>query len=104
MPHLIRIRLYLTFFKSFVFTTSLLTCCSLYVLSINGIRAFAPAFWFKIVTLFIVFYFINGSKKKEFYYYRNLGLSRFSLFSAAFFSDVFIYALALILTHNWWYA
>jgi hypothetical protein len=93
------IRLILTFYKSFAFLSFLITfvCLGLlYGFGENGIHMIQIFFWFKIFTLAVIVYYTNAYKKNEFYYYKNLGLSRFKLWIPILTFD-FLFFLSTII-------
>lgn len=51
-------------------------------------------FWFRAVVMAIIFYFINDYKRKEFYYYQNLGVSRRFLWITTYFLDTVLFLSA----------
>jgi len=71
-----------------------------YALHTNGIRIFSYIFWFRLITLGLIFYFVGEYKKKEFYYYENLGISKFVLWSVTIALDVLLFIILLTLTHK----
>lgn len=92
-----KIKLVITFYNSFALLSILITFFSMAILYANGIRAFTALFWFKITSLAIIVYFIEGYKKKEFYYYRNLGFTNRRLWGITLVVDMVIFILSLIL-------
>lgn len=62
-----------------------------------GMWAFMAVFWFKIATLVLMYYSINNYKRKEFYYYRNLGVSKKILWISTLSLDIVLFNLLLIL-------
>jgi len=70
------IRLILTFYKSFAFTSSVITLSCSYIIYTWGFATYQELFWFKIITLALIFYYIQNNKKNHFYYYKNLGLTK----------------------------
>jgi hypothetical protein len=94
------LRLLLTFYRSTIaFSLAVTLACSS-ILWINGLRSFVFIFWFKIITLAITAYFINSYKKKELFYFRNLGISRSSLWSFTLILDMLFYIAVLTLTYQ----
>ncbi len=90
-----KLRLIATFYQSYAFASLLVTLfCLLRFYSI-GIKPFAVLFWFKIATMAIFMYFIDVYKRDEFYYYKNLGLSKVVLWVSTLVFD-FILFLVLI--------
>jgi hypothetical protein len=94
------IRLVLTFYRSFFLATSLITMSCIWIFWKNGISSFAPLFWFKIITLAVVYYFIREFKTKEFYYYQNLGVSKALLWASTLGFDFMIFLASIITTYK----
>lgn len=72
-------RLILTFYKSFALASLLMTLACLGILygaGKDGIHMLQAIFWFKVFTLGFIVYYINSYKRKEIYYYKNLGVSK----------------------------
>jgi hypothetical protein len=95
-----KIRLILTFYKSFAFASNLITLvCGVLIhgFGAKGIYIIQPIFWFKIFTLAIIVFFIQSYKKNEFYYYKNLGISKLNLWIPTLIFD-FVTFLVLIIT------
>ncbi len=55
-------RAILTFYKSYAAVSLLVTFCSLIISFTHGIETFTALFWFKIITLGLIFFFINHYK------------------------------------------
>ena len=94
------IRLIWTFYKSFAFFSfsATLTCLILlYGFGPKGIYIIQPLFWFKIFTLAIIVYAINIYKKNEFYYYKNLGISKLKLWISIITFDFLFFLFTIIL-------
>lgn len=64
----------------------------------NGISTLTILIWFKIISLALIYYFINIYKRQEFYYYQNLGVSKSFLWISTLLFDSFMFILLLILT------
>lgn len=62
----------------------------------NGNFILQVLFWFKILTLAITIYSINVYKRNEFYYYKNLGLSKRMLWLPILIFDFLLFLTALI--------
>lgn len=58
-------------------------------------------FWLKILTLGVTFLFVNQLKKKEYYYYRNLGIGKTLLWTATLLFDFVLFVVLLILTNQY---
>jgi len=53
-------------------------------------------FWFKIFTLAVIVYSTNLYKKNEFYYYKNLGFSKFKLWIPILTFDFLFFLITII--------
>lgn len=96
MTRLIRkCRLILTFYKSFLLASLVVNACCIYFFLKYGYGIFNVLFWFKIITLSLIFYYINDYKKKEFYYYQNLGISKQKLWVACLMFDFMLFLFLL---------
>jgi hypothetical protein len=97
MKHL---RLILTFYKSFAIASFVLTfiCLGLmYGFGKNGIHMIQAFFWFKIITLGIIVYYTNSYKKNQFYYYKNLGISKMKLWLPILVFDFLFFMISIII-------
>jgi len=92
-----RIRLYLTFMRSFYAANIILSLVCFWLLFKNGISIFGVLFYFKVITLGVIVYTINSIKKKEYYYYENLGIGRMKLWMSIILFDMLCYLLFCIL-------
>lgn len=90
------VRLVWTFYKSYIFSSVIITLCCLFLFREYGLDSFKAVFWFKIATLGVTYYFINSYKKNEFYYYQNLGVSKLMLWVTSLSFD-FIFFVFLII-------
>ena len=94
------IRLLLTFYKSFfLFSLPITLICALLYWE-YGSPILKVLAWFKLLTQGLTWNFIRTYKKKEFYYYRNLGLRDTILWSVTLGLDLSGFILLLILTHQ----
>jgi hypothetical protein len=95
--HLIKkIRLIWTFYKSFILASTLITISCLSAFWNYGFSIFAGIFWLKIATLGLTYYFINGYKRNEFYYYQNLGVSKGLLWASTLIFDFALFLFLII--------
>lgn len=92
------IRLIFTFYKSFAFVNFLITLACIKIINQFGFNSFTVLFWFKIITLGLVFYFINDRKKEEFYYYKNLGVTKKTLWIVTITFDLILFITLIFLT------
>lgn len=90
----------LSFYKNFFFLSFIITVICLVIFQKYGMNTFFVLFWFKVITLFIIYYFIKSYKAKEFYYYRNLGISELVLWMTTFLFDFSLFILLLLLINN----
>jgi hypothetical protein len=90
------IRLVLTFYKTFLLASWLITFICAEILWKYGMGTFTFLFWFKLFTLAVIFYFIKRNKSKEFFYYQNLGLSKTLLWCTSLSVDFLLFILSLI--------
>jgi hypothetical protein len=93
MKHL---RLLYSFYLGYALPAILLSVCCAIVLNLAGIKLLPLVCWFKLITLFIFFYFVNSYKRKEIYYYHNLGLSKKKLWGCSLAVDITLFILLLI--------
>jgi hypothetical protein len=91
-----KIRLIGTFYRSFVLVSMAITACCLVLFREYGFGIFAALFWLKTATLAITYYFINSYKKKEYYYYQNLGISKGLLWSVILTFDFVLFIFLVV--------
>ena len=95
-----KINLLLTFYKSFcVFAIVISLICAYYVYTF-GASIYFSLFCFKIITAAFIFYYIKEYKTKEFYFYKNLGISVKSLWIFSFLLDFTVYFVVVIIALN----
>jgi len=92
------LRLTLNFYSSFAFASWMITILCVIISYTQGINIFTALFWFKIITLGIIVYFINNYKRNEFYYYKNLGLSKKVLWISSLTFDFILFLTLIIIT------
>jgi hypothetical protein len=95
------IRLLLGFYKNFFLLSSLLTLACAILYGEYGSSILTVLIWFKLLTQGLIWHYVRRYKKKEFYYYRNLGIRDTILWSFTLGFDLCIFALLLVLTHQW---
>jgi hypothetical protein len=94
------IRLLLTFYGNFFLLNLLITLACAFLFWEYGSSIFAVLFWFKIVTLGLVWYFTEHYKKKEFYYYLNLGISKTFLWTTTLGFDISFFLFFFVQVHK----
>lgn len=100
------LRSILTFYKSFAFVSILITLASAVVVYLSGNKGvfmIQGFFWFKIFSLGAIFYINNTYKKDEYYYYKNLGISKLMLWIPPLVFDfvLFLFTIITIAIHNY---
>jgi hypothetical protein len=93
-------RLIWTFYRSFFFTSLVVDVCCIHFFLKYGYSVFNALFWFKLITLGLIFYYVNDYKKKEFFYYQNLGLSKQRLWIITLTFDFILFLILLIQSGN----
>lgn len=63
-----------------------------------GFSGFFGIFWSKVLTMGITYYLIDSTKKNEYYYYQNLGVSKPLLWIASLSFDFVLFLFLLMLT------
>lgn len=95
-------RAVLTFYLNFLAAAWAVTAICLYIFHTlfddNGWSTFVYLFWFKAVSLALSCYFVDIYRKKEYYYYFNLGLSKRLLWSVCLTLDAVLFLVSFILT------
>jgi hypothetical protein len=91
----LNVRKILTFYKSFVFVSSVITLTCVSAININGLEILTAVLLFKLFTLGIIILYINLYKKNEFYYYHNLGLSKLTLWIYTSGIDLLLFFLSI---------
>jgi hypothetical protein len=92
------VRLLFTFYYNFCAATIIVTLCCAYMFSKLGPDALTAIIWFKLFTLATIFFYINSYKKKEFYYYQNLGISKQRLWVCTLVFDLMLFIFSLTLS------
>lgn len=88
-----KVKLILTFYKSFALLSWIITLFCLAPILYFGLKPFTFLFWFKIITIAFIFYYHVRYKAEEFYYYKNLGVSRVLLHLSIFLFEIISYVL-----------
>jgi len=97
MPIFKKLMLWKLFYGSFFPAGFVITCCSAAIIYNSGLSTFVFIFWFKIITTAIFMYAVRETKSKEFYYYRNLGLSTTFLFLTSGIVEFLTFVLFLVI-------
>jgi hypothetical protein len=86
------------FYRGIFFSDFLITLCCVVLLKYYSDKAgqiIGIIFWFKVITIGVIFYSSIQTKKRELYYYQNLGVSKIML---GVYTSVFDFLLWLGLT------
>ena len=96
------LKLSLTFYSSFFFTSFFITlsCLLVYWRWQTMPVVLVISFWFKIATYLFVFLYINNAKRKEFYYYQALGISKTKLWINSLSIDFTLFVSLMIITNK----
>jgi|694.fasta_scaffold30205_5 hypothetical protein len=86
-----------TFYRNFILLSLIITAICLRAFWLFQFKIFFAIFWFKIVTLAITYYFIDVYKRKEYYYYQNLGISKLKLWTITLGFDFALFISLIIL-------
>jgi CDP-diglyceride synthetase len=89
-----------TFYRSFLLFSFGVTVSCLSLFWENGTSIFMVLFWCKIATLGLTYYFIDSYKRKEYYYYLNLGISKVMLWTVTLCFDFALFLFLIILIYQ----
>jgi hypothetical protein len=95
-----KIKPYLAFYQSFCFTSILISLLCGFLLFGGGSAFYFSLFLFKIITSGLIFFYMREYKSKEFYFYKNLGISQKALWIFSAIIDFAIFFLIIILVWN----
>lgn len=101
LRHLKTIQALWTFYKSYCFFSTVINFFCVRAFWLYGFASFSGIFWLKILTLCVTFFLVNQVKKKEYYYYQNLGIGKKLLWTATLSFDFVVFVLLLILTNQY---
>ena len=90
-------RAILSFYSSFAFVGFVLTAACLGTLYTTGLAMFTLLFWLKVGTMWIIYYFVDHNKRKEYYYFDNLGISKSTLWIPALAFDFLLFIVSTVI-------
>jgi NADH:ubiquinone oxidoreductase subunit 2 (subunit N) len=90
------LRAILSFYSSFAFVGFLLTAFCLGTLYVTGLAMFVFLFWLKVGTMWLIYIFTDNSKRNEYYYYDNLGISKRTLWIPALALDFIVFMTSMV--------
>jgi hypothetical protein len=70
------------FYGEIFLANFLVTLSCIYLMGNYGVKAYeivVVLFWYKIITIILIFYTATYHKSNEFYYYQNLGISKLQM-------------------------
>lgn len=69
----------------------------LYLTYANDVSIVGNLLGLKVITLFLIFYFLNSLGRTDFYYYKNLGLTRKLLWASTLSFDFLLFLFLMII-------
>lgn len=94
------IRLVFTFYQYFIWVSVFINLSCAIFLWKNGISAYSTLFWFKIFTMGASLYLTNESRKEEYYYFFNHGISKKALWISTLTFDLLLFFVLMIFAYN----
>lgn len=90
------IRLILSFYKSFAFASLAISLSCVIIINKWGGDTFIALLWYKIITMGLIFYYIQTNKSDNFFYYKNLGLTKKLLWITTLSLDFILFLLITV--------
>lgn len=94
------IRCLYTFYQSHFFVGLFISLSCMWMYHALGNHAIPFLCWFKGITQGIFVYAVNQRKRKEFFYYHNLGVSKTLLWGTTISIDLFLFVMLMFLAHK----
>jgi hypothetical protein len=94
------IRLIWTFYSGYAFASMVITLSCLKLNWDADFKIFGILFWFKASTLGLLYLYMNSYKRKEYFYYQNLGVSKIMLWATTLFFDFSLFLSLNLMAHN----
>ncbi|MBK6984040.1 MAG: hypothetical protein IPH32_04435 [Bacteroidetes bacterium] len=100
------LKLALTFYRGFFFASLCITflCLVVYKTWQAMPVMLVVLFWSKIVSYLFTFFHIKYTKRKEFYYYQALGVSKTALWMISLLLDFIIFSVSMYITNRLYHA
>ena len=95
-----KLRISLRYYRSMLPACLFVTAACAVTLWLQGAGVIPMLIFFKMLTLFLFFYFTSLLRPREFYYYYNLGVSKVRLWSAAAAVDLVVLGIVIVLTYS----
>jgi hypothetical protein len=100
------LKLSFTFYRNFFFASFSITLSCLFVYWYwHAVPVIAVvSFWFKVATYLMTFFHIKSAKRKEFYYYQALGISKTKLWIISLSIDFILFITLMSIANNLYHA
>lgn len=95
-----KLKLCLIFYRSCGFVSLLVSLICAYFFLKDGVSVYMPLFWLKAISVALVYFYIKEYRKHEFYFYKNLGISKKALWVFYFSFDLFIHICLTVFSLN----
>lgn len=92
------IRLILTFYRSFFFLSLIITIACLYIVNVHGLKTIASVLGIKLFTFGLIYLYIGNYKRRDFFYYQNLGMPKKKLWVSSLTLDIFLFLVLMVIT------
>lgn len=79
------------FYQFFIVFSLFISVCCLVTWLKFGWVAFQAIFWLKMISYFLIYFFISAYKKHQFFYFHNLGFSVRVLWVSTFAIDLLVF-------------
>ena len=93
-----KIRLLRAFYSSFALFSLVITLTCVIIAFYSGGKSFMLLTWLKLGVSGLIYFFQNDEMRHEYYYYKNLGLGKKSLWIGSLGFDFFLFLILMILT------
>jgi len=97
------LKLIARFYRGIFLANFFVTIVSAYAIALHrdlANKLIGTFFWGKIVTLCLIIYFAFVAKKKELYYYQNLGVSKQKLAVTVWLVDFSLWLILIIIAYR----
>jgi hypothetical protein len=91
-------RLLATFYRTYWLAAWFINLCCISITWQYGASVVAPVTWLKVVAMAVILYSINAWRSKEYYYYHNLGISKWMLWATTLGFDFSAFVCCIIFT------
>jgi len=91
------IRIVLTFYSSYFIASLIISLICASMVFTAGLNSLSGVLLIKAVSLIIIYFYITAYKRKEYYYYQNLGLSKNRIWTLSIFADTLLFIMLMII-------